>query len=295
MLEKRGYSTKRYKTLQSAYYNKPSPLQQASYDVYLINMVKRGERSNLKGVFEAGISPNPCNQFGESLLHMICRRGDAEMLQVLIDVGCNLQVADDYGRTPLHDACWAAKPAFGVVDVILGVDPRLFFMTDCRGSTPLTYVRKTHWAEWAPYLDEKKETVWPIRDPSDPEGDPELTKYGANTRPLHDPDDALTCELAKMVASGKMHPDEASMLKYDNEDDSSTAEQSDLESESDYDSDEDESDDESDSGSESGSEFGSEYDSEDDDDGSDFTLDEDEMADILNTLSTPNREAVEGF
>ena len=283
MLKERGYSSKRFKTLQTAYYNKPTALQQASYDVFLIGLVKRGETGKLQGIMESGVSPNPCNQFGESLLHMVCRRGDAAMLQVLLDVGCSLQVADDYGRTPLHDACWAAKPAFEVVDKIMEVDPRLFFMTDCRGSTPLTYVRKTHWNEWNPYLESKKRTVWPSRGTMEPEEDPALTMFAANTRPLKDPQDALTCELAKMVVCGKMHPEEAAMLKYDNEE-SSTADSSDDESSYDSEADEDDySDDESVSGSDLD---GSDFDSDSDDD-SDFTLDEDEMADILNTLSTP--------
>ncbi|GAX24216.1 hypothetical protein FisN_4Lu592 [Fistulifera solaris] len=39
MLRYRGYSTKRYHTLQSGYYNKPSPHQRASYNIHLIGLI----------------------------------------------------------------------------------------------------------------------------------------------------------------------------------------------------------------------------------------------------------------
>jgi ankyrin repeat protein len=107
MITSRGYSTRGYKSLQSAYYNKPSALQQASYDLHLIEIVRAGEADLLHNMLQTGLSPNPCNQFAESLVHLVCRRGDAKCLQVLIDNGCSLQVADDYGRTPLHDGTFA--------------------------------------------------------------------------------------------------------------------------------------------------------------------------------------------
>lgn len=103
MIRSRGYSTSRFKTLQTAYYNKPTSLQQASYDINLIELVRQGEVAKFRELMSAGISPNPCNQYGESLVHMICRRGAKEFLEILIENGCSLQVADDYGRTPLHD------------------------------------------------------------------------------------------------------------------------------------------------------------------------------------------------
>jgi hypothetical protein len=171
----------------------------------------------LQSMMEAGISPNPCNSYGESLAHMVSRRGDARALRVMINHGCSVQAADDYGRTPLHNCCLAAEPAFDVAEYILEIDVRLLHMTDCRGASPLSYVRKEHWAFWIEFLESKKDVFWPRRDLAN-EGEeelPALAMLGANTLPLPNPANALTLELAAMVVSGKMQPEEATLLQYD--------------------------------------------------------------------------------
>jgi hypothetical protein len=198
-------------------------LQTASYQTHLIQMLQSKDPSTteaLRQALSSGISPNACNAFGESLVHMMSRRGDAKGLQILIDNGCNLQVADDYGRTPLHDCCWAADPAFEVADIILAADPRLFYMADLRGSVPLSYVRKEYWPLWIDYLESKKDILWPTRNLENDgaEGAPPLTLLAANTCPLKDPENALPVELAVMVASGKMKPEEAQFLNGDKTD-----------------------------------------------------------------------------
>jgi hypothetical protein len=271
MIRSNGYSTKRFKTLQSAYYNKPTPLQNASYDVYLIDVVKAYDYDLLKSMMSAGLSPNPCNTFGESLVHTVSRRGDSKALQILIDHGCTVQAADDYGRTPLHDACWAAIPAFDVADIILKKDPRMLFMTDSRGATPLAYVRKDHWAAWIEYLEVKKKHFWPVRDLQTlgEEGMPQLFATGPNSCPMVNPPGALTLQLAAMVSSGKMRPEEASYLKYEKREGSTAADLS--IDDSDVDSD-----------------FDSDYSDSDDD----YSLYENEMADILNSIAQPRARPV---
>jgi hypothetical protein len=243
MIRFQGYSTMRFESLSSAYYNKPSPLQRASYDVHMIDAVKAFDHETLAAAMEAGLSPNPCNAYAESLVHMVARRGDAKALQILIENGCNLQVADDYGRTPLHDCCWAADPAFDVADIILAVDPRLFFMADRRGALPLTYVRQEQWSDWIEYLESKKDVFWPKRnwEIDGEEEPPALTKLEANSRPMLDPKNVLTVELAAMVASGKIKPAEAKFLMYDKDDETcdSSEYDDDSDSDGDYDSDSD--------------------------------------------------------
>ena len=104
MLRSRGYSTKRYESLKTSYHNKPTPHQLASYDVFLIGLVRKHDVEQFREIMQTGISSNPCNQYGESLVHTICRLGNTTILKTLVDAGADLQVADDYGRTPLHDA-----------------------------------------------------------------------------------------------------------------------------------------------------------------------------------------------
>jgi hypothetical protein len=217
MIRSRGYSTKRFKTLHSAYYNKPTHLQQVSHDVYLINLVHNRDSKTLTSLLSSGISPNPCNKDGESLVHMICRRGEHDILEIFMKNNCSLQVSDDYGRTPLHDACWAARPALETVKIILEADIRLLHMTDCRGAVPLSYVCQEHWGAWISFLDENKDVYWPKRDlqKEGEEDSPALTLHGPWTRPVPNPPNALIPVLAAMVASGRMEPYEAELLKHE--------------------------------------------------------------------------------
>lgn len=91
---------------------------------------------------------------------------------------------------------------------------------------------------------------------------PELSLTVPNTRPLADPANALTPELAAMVSSGnKMKPEEALFLTYDKTDEE-TADSSDYLSDSEDDS---------------------EYGSDDEDDDYSF-LGDGEMDDILNNM-----------
>ena len=106
MMMSRGYMVTSYPSIRSAYYNRPTLLQQASYDLFLVEVAKSGKTEKLKDMINAGLSTNPSNNFGESLLHMICRRGWAEVLTFLVhELHVDVQIADDHGRTPMHDAC----------------------------------------------------------------------------------------------------------------------------------------------------------------------------------------------
>jgi len=175
---------------------------------------------------------------------MVCRRGDADLLEIMLENGSSVQVADDYGRTPLHDACWAATPSFDTVEQIASRDITLFHMTDSRGAVPLSYVRREHWSEWIDFLERKKDTWWP---PITGEDEPsELVDVAPNERPIPEPANALTIELAGMVASGVMSPSEARYLQdQDMEDMDATS----SDEESDDDSSEDDSDDDDESSS----------------------------------------------
>lgn len=98
MLRSRGYSTKRYDSLKTSYHNKPTAHQLASYDVFLIGLVRKHDVEQFREIMQTGISSNPCNQYGESIAHTVCRHGSKPMLDVLVERGCDFKVADDYGR-----------------------------------------------------------------------------------------------------------------------------------------------------------------------------------------------------
>lgn len=98
------------------------------------------------------------NRFGESLMHLACRRGRTDMVRFLVEElpGCSpsqmLSVKDDCFKTPLHDACWTASPNFELVELILKHAPEQVLMEDCRGNTPFDYVRKEDYALWLRFL-----------------------------------------------------------------------------------------------------------------------------------------------
>ena len=111
MLQSRGYSITRFHVLHSGYNNKSTPLQQLSYHVHIIDLVKSNQIKKLQSLFSSGLSTNPANVHGEGLINLVCRLGAIDVLKAMIEAGCDIQVSDDYGRTPMHDACWATTPA----------------------------------------------------------------------------------------------------------------------------------------------------------------------------------------
>lgn len=209
LLESRGYSSKQYSSLESGYNCKPTDLQKASYGMKFIEVVRASNESLLKKLLDAGLSPNPCNNFGESILHMICRRGDHKLLQIFLDYGCSVQISDDFGRTPLHDACWTTRPCFKCVEMLLNRDRWLLHIMDCRGSTPLSYVKKENWNEWKQFLDRQKDVWWPCRDltTEGEESPPDLVRRPPHSRSLPDPPGAPSCEYARAIASGQVELD----------------------------------------------------------------------------------------
>jgi hypothetical protein len=105
------------------------------------------------------------------------------MLRVLLDAGSSVQVSDDYGRTPLHDACWTPNPNFETISLLLEKDPWLLSIADCRGSTPLGYVRKAHWGVWIGFLGAIVDRYWPC-----------ATQKGGEVASEEDKDDAATAD-----------------------------------------------------------------------------------------------------
>jgi len=67
----------------------------------------------------------------------------------------NINICDDFGRTPLHDSFWTSKPNFKVCDLLLNKDPFMLLVTDIRGCTPLSYARKADFNSWCEYFERR--------------------------------------------------------------------------------------------------------------------------------------------
>ena len=71
----------------------------------------------------------------------------------------NIQCRDDFGRTPLHDACWSGAPNFELMDLLISLCPALLLMSDKRGHAPLQYVRREDWPLWINFFNSRQERI----------------------------------------------------------------------------------------------------------------------------------------
>jgi ankyrin repeat protein len=130
-----------------------------SYDAQVTKAVRALDLTELKALYKEGRTFQCGNRFGESLLHMACRRGSLEVVQFFLDCKVSINCVDDMGRTPLHDAMWNSIAQVELVDLIVSISPDLLFMSDIRGHTPLEYCRREHWITWNKYLESQKEKI----------------------------------------------------------------------------------------------------------------------------------------
>ncbi len=115
--------------------------------------VRDNDLEKLKELYASGVILESCNRFGESLLHIACRRGHTRMVKFLVEeVKVSVHIADDMNRLPLHDACWASKPNFEIVKLLLREAPEHALCADKRGHVPFDYTRQPYWTEWVSFL-----------------------------------------------------------------------------------------------------------------------------------------------
>lgn len=154
MMSKKGVNavSRSYSDLKD-FFHKPNQDEIDSYQFEVLRAVRDADIDFLRKFHQEGKSLNICNRFGESLLHLACRKQLVSVVDFLLnEANVPSQVCDDYGRTPMHDACWTAEPNFEVVDLILEKCPDLLLIKDKRGHTPLFYARREHWANWLRHL-----------------------------------------------------------------------------------------------------------------------------------------------
>jgi hypothetical protein len=132
----------------------------ANYDVDIVTATRDEELETLRSMYEQGRTLSCCNRYGESLLHMACRRGFTDIVKFLVqEANVQIRVTDDCGRTPMHDALWNRDCQFGIVDLLLNLDPSLFLLCDKHGHTPFMYARREHWDVWKQFLWDRREHI----------------------------------------------------------------------------------------------------------------------------------------
>jgi ankyrin repeat protein len=141
--------------------------QVVAYTTELVSVARNNDVSGLRSMSSSGNSLNCSNRFGESLLHLACRRGFEDMVDLLTEQpNVSVRIADDGGRNPLHDTCWNPSPQLHICKVIMEIDPTLFFISDSRGFTPFDYARPEHWSTWKQFLLDNKRCLRKLTEPS---------------------------------------------------------------------------------------------------------------------------------
>eukprot|EP01041_Mallomonas_annulata_P009189 gene9189-19051_t len=161
MLQARGYCSKRISAANLLSIRSSLSLKQLQdYDQEFVNATRTSDLSSIIRLHQEGRSMTACNKFGESILHLACRRATIDVVKYLLSNGGDLRLVDDYGRNPLHDACWRGEPHFEIISLIMDRDLDLIKTQDVRGATPLNYVRREHWGHWCEYLYSQREKYW---------------------------------------------------------------------------------------------------------------------------------------
>jgi hypothetical protein len=159
LLAQHGMSTKTFSALEikDDFFLKVTAESVEAYDMQVVKAVRTQDVTTLRQLLQSGRSLQCGNKFGESIVHTACRKGSLQVLQFLLqEANVSCRVICDYGRTPLHDACWTSeRPNFQLMDLLLTACPDLLHMKDARGFLPLAYVRQEHWDDWCRYLKSK--------------------------------------------------------------------------------------------------------------------------------------------
>jgi hypothetical protein len=146
-------------------YHVPTEEQLAGYTTRVVSAARNNDLDELKRIYysqqqqqqqqdeDRTCRIDAISQFGESLLHLACRRGYTEMVTFLVET-CQVpaRVVDDFGRNPVHDACWNPMPQLQICRTLMNRDPMLFLQADKRGFTPFEYARPQHWSQWKKFL-----------------------------------------------------------------------------------------------------------------------------------------------
>jgi len=147
----------------------PTAAMMEAYSTEIVNAVRNNDLDRAKTLYKEGRFQhgcNACNRFGESILHIACRRGHLSMVRFLMDeVGLSCTtIRDDYHRTPLHDAFWTSTASYDVIDYLLKQPnvTELLLCKDKRGYTPLDYSRDEDRGRWLRFLWERRSILRPM-------------------------------------------------------------------------------------------------------------------------------------
>ena len=146
--------TKAALDMEDGFFPEITDEQITAYNMKLVVACRENDVDTVKSLVEKdGMEADCCNRFGESLLHMACRRGFKEMVQYfLTDAKLDVRIRDDVGERPCmtHAGMLRAQPE--ILKWLIEKDPSLLLISDKRGSTPFQYARPQDWPIWRQFL-----------------------------------------------------------------------------------------------------------------------------------------------
>mmetsp|Transcript_22718 Transcript_22718/g.63092 ORF Transcript_22718/g.63092 Transcript_22718/m.63092 type:complete len:432 (+) Transcript_22718:100-1395(+) len=102
----------------------------------ILTLARDNRFNDVRRAVEAGLSPvNYANQIGQTSLHIAALHGAVETLEVLIELGIDVNIQNQRGTTALHFAAAAKRNAKAAVETLLkaGADP---YIVDSFGALP---------------------------------------------------------------------------------------------------------------------------------------------------------------
>jgi len=130
------------------------------YNEQLVAATYSQDINKLRQLKHESLSFNSCNRLGDSLIHIACQRGFADVVKFFVmEGGATLRIRNDYGRTPMHDACLSPSPNFALMEFLMEEEPALLFIRDSKGLIPVDYVRREYWDNLVSFLASRKQMI----------------------------------------------------------------------------------------------------------------------------------------
>jgi hypothetical protein len=142
-----------------------TPDNKAAFKTELVNAVRNQDLEAIQDLHQnrgfslEGRSPVT----GEALLHVCVRRGTPDILRYMLQKAkVYPRVCCDYGRSPLHDACWSNdSKSLELMKMLIQASPNMLRMLDRRGFSPLDYIPRDRWAQCCAFLDKHQNIILP--------------------------------------------------------------------------------------------------------------------------------------
>jgi ankyrin repeat protein len=126
------------------------PYQEGPISTEILRAVRKNDLKELRRFEVEELSQR--NQFGESLMHLVCRLSLSSVAYLIEEAKLPLNVRDKFGRSPLHNACLAPIPNFENVVLLLKHAPKLVLFEDNKGKTPFDNIPARNHGKWSRFL-----------------------------------------------------------------------------------------------------------------------------------------------